>query len=107
MKVIPPDILVNLRAEKFPVEEKTVKADVGAAPEGYEIFSVNIEPEKVDVKAHPDVLSEIKFIKTEPVIVSERDNSIKRTYRLIEGNDFSFVRRKDVEVTVVLKKKGE
>ncbi|MCK9225550.1 MAG: CdaR family protein [Candidatus Muirbacterium halophilum] len=107
LKINPPDVLVNISANKFPIEAKLIKADIGTVPEDYEIFSVFINPDTVDVKAHPEVLSEIEYIKTEPIILDERKNSITKNYRLIEGNDFSFVKRKDVEVTVVLKKKGE
>jgi YbbR domain-containing protein len=105
LKVNPSDILVNIRARKFPVEGKIVKADIGPPPEGYEVFSVIVNPEIIDVKAHPDILSEIEYIRTEPIILDEGINSITKNYRLLEGNDFSFVKRKDVEVTVVLKKK--
>lgn len=86
-------------------ESKTVPVQViieGAPPEGYNMGTVQVQPERVEISGVPDVIERISSIKTRPVNISGRENSFTENVSLEIPESVQVLGRTEVRVAVEL-----
>jgi YbbR domain-containing protein len=107
LAVEPARISVVIPVSKVAPVTKTVpvEADLAGLPEGYEITSSAVKPDKVTLTGSPQALAGIRVARTERVRLAESEGRKTYRVRLTLPPGVKRVEESPVEVTVALRKR--
>ena len=88
--------------QQFSVSDSPETATIGALPEGYQIKSIDVEPDMITVAADPSLLSELTGMSFEPVDITGRTGSFTAVAALNRLKDIKYMSSEQVSVTVYI-----
>jgi len=106
LSVDPPFLKVIYTVKELPQKNVPIIADLtNKLPKNLLLKETIIDPNTVNIRAKPDVLKDIKTLKTEPIDLSKIDNSLKQWKYISLKNPSVIINPDRVEVTLKISQK--